>query len=90
VILQHDPARTHFVDHDHAKGRVPAVEDEIQLIGMFDVDVLGISLNEFSWKGKKMDTYQSDLQSRLKIPVIRPLSEGVERIVDVIEALTDA
>ena len=32
MILQHDPERTHFVGLDHVKGRVPTVENEIELI----------------------------------------------------------
>jgi len=86
VILQHDPARTYFVDHETVKARVPTVEDEIALINMFGVDVLAVTLNEMLWRGEKMDTYQTQLRAKLDIPVIRPLSEGVDQLVEVVRA----
>jgi uncharacterized NAD-dependent epimerase/dehydratase family protein len=86
VILQHDPARTHFVDHEKVKARIPTVEEEIALINMFGVDVLAVTLNESSWRGEKMDAFQAELRSKIDIPVVRPLSEGVDSLVEIVRA----
>lgn len=87
VILQHDPARTHFVDHDDVKARVPSVEEEIALIRMYGVDVLAVTLNEQTWRGQRMDSYQEALQSSIDVPVVRPLSEGVDALLHIVRSL---
>lgn len=87
VILQHDPERFHFVDYENAKARIPTVESEIELIQMYGVEVLAVTLNEQSWQGSRMEKYQIELEKRIGIPVVRPLSEGVERLVPLVRSL---
>jgi len=87
AILQHDPGRIHFTDHDDASGRVPRAEDEIALINMYGKPVLAVALNESRWKGEQMDLYQAELAAAINLPVVRPLSEGVEELLPVIRAL---
>ncbi len=87
VILQHDPARPHFVDQEEIETLVPSPEDEIELIRMYGVETLAIALNGRGWEEHQMIAYQTELQAKIGIPVVRPLEEGVEELVPVLREL---
>jgi uncharacterized NAD-dependent epimerase/dehydratase family protein len=84
VVLQHAPARTHFIDHEDTGFRVPSVEDEIALIGMYGAEVLAVTLNEEGWDMDELSAYASALAGRIARPVVAPLSEGVDSLVPVL------
>ncbi len=88
VILQHAPARTHYDGlEDFPWGRLPSVQSEIELIGMYGARTLAVTLNEQAWEDARMRAYQADLQQQLGIPVVRPVKEGVESLLPVIREL---
>ena len=87
VILQHDPARRYFVHQEEIGMRVPRVEDEIELIRMFGVETIAVTLNGQGWPENRMIRYQSTLRDRLHIPVVRPIEEGVAELVPVLRSL---
>lgn len=87
VILQHYPARTHFVDQEKIGTRVPDPVDEIELIRMYGADTLAVTLNGLGWDEEKKHAYQRELQSRLEIPVCWPIEDGVDVIVPIIKSL---
>ncbi len=84
VILQHAPARKYFEDLDDVGCLIPPIEKEIELIRMYGAEVLAITLNEEKMENSKMLTYLKQLESKLSIPVNRPLMNGVEPLIPVI------
>lgn len=87
VILQHDPARPHFVDQELIKSIVPSPEDEIDLIRMYGVETVAVTLNGRGWDEGRMIAYQRELARRIDLPVVRPLEDGVESLVHVLKDL---
>jgi uncharacterized NAD-dependent epimerase/dehydratase family protein len=86
VVLQHAPGREFHEGTEHVGCLIPDVASEIQLIGMYGAEVLGITLNEMGQTDEEMAAHQRRLEERLGIPVLRPLKEGVERLLPVIRA----
>ncbi len=84
VILHHVPSRTHFIDFETLGCAIPPIEDEINLIRMYGADTLAVTLSENEWDDQKMRTYQDQLAEKLSIPVIRPLTDGVEGLIPII------
>lgn len=85
VILQHAPGREFFDGlENNPRGRVPDVKEEIELIRFYGAQTLAVTLKEENWDDRKMKQYQADLGKHLGIPVVRPLKEGVERLLPVV------
>ena len=80
VVLQHRPARQ-FFDDNEAWGRLPSLKEEIKLIEVYGAKVLAITLNEGGISESKITDYQQDKEIELDIPVVRPLSEGMDRVL---------
>ncbi len=85
VILQHAPGRECYDGTEEMGCRIPALETEIELIKLYGSEVLAICLNEENQTEEEMQKHQSELCERLGIPVIRPLKEGVDRLLPVIK-----
>jgi uncharacterized NAD-dependent epimerase/dehydratase family protein len=86
VILQHAPGRKYFEGFEHLKPRIPDIEEEIELIRLFGARTLAVTLNEQGMSVKKISNYQQKLEKQLAIPVIRPLTDEVDRLLPVIRA----
>ena len=86
VILQHSPARTHFISHDPPEAEVPSPEDEIPLLNAYGARVLAVTINESGWSRERLDAYRDDLERRLGIPVVFPLRGEVARLIPVVRA----
>jgi len=84
VIMVHAPFRTHYVDHESAGCIIPTVESEIELIRMHGAETLAVVLNTETGEPGRLKAYQQDLATKLKLPVIRPIEEGVDRLLPVI------
>jgi len=83
VILQHAPARTHYEDFEHLDGcTLPSLTDEIKLIRLLGSDVWGISLFTQGLTKPQSTEILEQLEVDHKIPVVRPLEDGVKGIVD--------
>lgn len=84
VILQHAPGRKYFDAVEFPEGLIPSVEEEIELIRMYDAETLGVTLKEEEWDDARMAAYQKDLSGKLPIPVMRPFKEGVASLLPTI------
>lgn len=84
VILQHAPGRTHFDGCEAFGIRIPPVADEIALIAMYGARVLAVTLNSHGLSAAALAAECERLEAELGIPVIRPLEDGVEALVQVI------
>ena len=87
VILQHVPGREFFIDLKDVGCHMPSVESEIDLIESYGVPVLAVTLNGEGMSPEELKQYQEGLEVRIERPVVRPLEEGMERLVPVLRSL---
>ncbi len=85
VILQHAPAREFFEGYSEEGFRIPPIEQEVQLIGLYGARTLAVTVQGESMSAEELAREQRDIESRLGIPVVRPLEEGVDRLVPIVE-----
>lgn len=80
VVLVHAPKRKYF-DNDPHWGEIPSVESEIELIEKLGSRVIALALNTEDCSEEEYRHFQRHYEEILKIPVLLPIQEGVERIV---------
>jgi uncharacterized NAD-dependent epimerase/dehydratase family protein len=88
VILQHAPGRKYFHHYEKDQLEIPSLESEIQLVEMYDAEVLAITLNGQNLTDEELKKYQQQYEKELGIPVFMPLQEGVKGIVPLIQEIT--
>lgn len=86
IILQHVPGRRLYDDNSDWNVPIPPIETEIELYKLFGATVLAVTLNEEYMSEEEAQTYQKEKEAALGIPVIRPLKEGMERLLPVVRA----
>ena len=86
VILQHAPKRRHFEDFEALECTLPAVDEEIALVRLLGCEVWAVTLFTGGMSQGESRRVQTALEAELQIPVVRPLEEGVDRIVNLIGA----
>ena len=84
VVLVHAPARVYF-DDEEAWGNIPSVASEIEIIEKFGSKVIAVALNINGLSKEEIPSIQSELEQSLSIPVVVPITEGVDRIVSAIK-----
>lgn len=84
VVLQHKPVRAYFDDHE-LWGPIPELASEIRLIEFYGATVLAVTLNEGGLSKEGLMTYKKEKEKELGIPVVLPLSEGMDRVVQAME-----
>ena len=81
VVLQHAPGRDYFEGYEDRGYRIPTVQEEIRLIGLYGGSTLGVTLHSDGLSADALVQYQRELEDELKIPVVQPLNDGVEALV---------
>lgn len=84
VVLVHAPARTYF-DDEEEWGKIPTVASEIEIIEKFGAKVISVALNINGLSKEEIPLIQSQLEKSLGIPVVVPITEGVDQIVSSIK-----
>jgi uncharacterized NAD-dependent epimerase/dehydratase family protein len=84
VILQHQPSRS-FFDGEEEFGEIPELESEMNLIKMYGVKTLAITLNTTDLNVDEKKAYQEKITEETGLPVILPLEEGVEEITSLLK-----
>lgn len=84
VVLQHAVGREFFEGYEERRLRIPPVADEIALIAMYGARTLAVTLNGAHVGADALLAAQRDYERELGIPIVRPLEEGVERLVPVV------
>lgn len=84
VVLQHAEGREFFEGYESQELRVPSVADEIALIAMYGARTLAVTLNGAHVSGEALKAAQESYERELGIPVVRPLEEGLGRLVPVV------
>ena len=89
VILQHAPRRRYFEDYEDFGCAIPPIAEEIDLIRLLGADVWAVTL--FT-KGMTPDEARADrarLADTLGLPVVLPLEDGADELVDVVRERID-
>lgn len=84
VILQHAPGRKFFEGYESLGFRIPPLEKEIALIDLYGAQTLAVTLNPEGLDKTTLRQYQRELQDSLKIPVICPLHETLDPLVEIV------
>ena len=86
VVLQHAAGREFFEGYEEQQLRIPSVADEIALIAMYGATTLAVTLNGAHVSADELVAQQRSYEEELGIPVLRPLEEGLDRLVPVMQA----
>lgn len=87
VVLQHAPARPYFDGFETLKLEIPPIQSEIELIQMYGVPVIAITLNTKGLTLEQAKTWQKEYEQNLKIPVFLPLEEGLEAVIPLLRSI---
>jgi uncharacterized NAD-dependent epimerase/dehydratase family protein len=90
AILQHAPARTFYKGAEQLEARIPAVADEIELIGRYGTRTLGVAINEAGLRPERAVGIREELERELGLPVALPLQEGVGRLMEAVRGYAAA
>jgi uncharacterized NAD-dependent epimerase/dehydratase family protein len=86
VILVHAPKRKYYEDVVEW-GEIHSVASEIELIKMYGSAVIAIALNTEHCSDEEALQFQQQYETELKLPVLLPLQQGVEKIISMIQKL---
>jgi uncharacterized NAD-dependent epimerase/dehydratase family protein len=84
VVLQHAPGRLCYDGCEEFDLRIPAVEDEVELIERYGVPVLGLALNGENLSAAALAAEADRLRLALARPVSLPLVDRGEPLLDVL------
>ncbi len=82
VILQHAPARRYFEDFEEFGCAIPPISEEIDLIRLLGADVWAVTLFTKGLTPDEARTERARLTDTLGIPVVLPLEDSVDELVD--------
>jgi uncharacterized NAD-dependent epimerase/dehydratase family protein len=85
VVLQHAPGREFYDGSEAVGARIPPVEDEVELIGRYGAEVLGIALNGERRTREELVAEASRIEARLGLPVSLPLVDRGAPLFDAVE-----
>jgi uncharacterized NAD-dependent epimerase/dehydratase family protein len=86
VVLLFAPKRKYF-DNDEHWGAIPTVESEIEIIEKLGSKVIAVAINTEDCTTEEAFAYQAKYTEILKIPVLLPIQEGVDKIVPILKEL---
>jgi uncharacterized NAD-dependent epimerase/dehydratase family protein len=83
VVLQHDPTREHFKGLESYPAKIKTPADEIELIKMYGGRTVALTVNTQKLTESEAREYARSQEQELGIPVILPLTEGIDRLVEI-------
>jgi uncharacterized NAD-dependent epimerase/dehydratase family protein len=86
VVLMFSPKRKYFDDDEHW-GEIPSVESEIEIIEKFGSKVIALGLHSRGCTNEEAKELQAAYESKLGIPVLLPVLEGVEKIMPLLKSM---
>lgn len=86
VVLLFAPKRKYF-DNDEHWGTIPSVESEIEIIEKLGSKVIAVVVNTKDCTNEEAFAYQKEYEQKLKIPVLLPIQEGVDKLIPVLKGL---
>lgn len=89
VVLHHAPGREFLEGYESMGLRVPSLESEIELIGYYDSEVIAVTLNSKGCTPEQLDRFRAEYRDKLGLPVVEPLTEGVQALVPAIRGFIE-
>jgi len=89
VILQHAPARHFFDELEELGCRIPPIEEEIHLISSLGAEVWAVTLSEEGIVSEEIEDVRLRLADELGIPVVLPLRDDLNNLVEIIKNRID-
>lgn len=86
AIIQHAPGRKFFSGFSTLR-KSPSLEAEIRILGAYGTPLVGLSLNFSEVAETNPDSYKAALRRRYGVPVVAPLEEPIDALVDSVEAM---
>jgi uncharacterized NAD-dependent epimerase/dehydratase family protein len=87
VVLQHDPGRIFYKDMEFYPAHVAKPEEEIALIKMYGAPTVALTINTGRIGSHEAKKIAEEYEKSLKIPVVLPLEEGIDRLIPVFEEM---
>lgn len=89
VVLQHAPARKHFVELEELGWELPSLQDEIALVRAYGSEVWGVALNQECLSLERAEAIRAAYEREFGLPVALPLSDGVDALAEAVCARID-
>ena len=88
VVLVHELKKQYFDDHE-SWGKLPSVSSEMDLIKMYNSEVIALALNTRGCTPDEAKKAKENYEKLLGIPVLLPLEEGVQEIASIVNKLNN-
>ena len=85
MVLQHAPGRRCYEDLEELEYEIPPVQEEIEMIRLMGVDVWALTLHDENLDEMSGRQIQEQLSRELDMPIVFPLRDSVETVVDEIQ-----
>lgn len=89
VVMQHNPGRTHYKGLETYPALIPDVQDEIALAKIYGAPTVAVTVNTANIAEKDARDYAAEYEKKLNMPVILPLEDGVDRLVQIFKEMID-
>ena len=89
VVLHHAPGREFLEGYEAMGLRIPSLESEMELIRYYDSETIAVTLNSKGCTAEQLDRFRVEYREKLGIPVVEPLTEGVEALVPAIRSFIE-
>lgn len=86
VVLQHAPGRQFYEDFEAVHCEIPPVREEVEMIRLMGSEVWALTLHDENLDHEALERAKAALQDELGIPVVHPLTDGVDLVVDEIQS----
>lgn len=86
VVLIFAPKRKYFDNEEHW-GEIPTVESEIEIIEKLGSKVIALAINTEECTTEEAFAFQEEYETKLGLPVLLPIQEGVDKIIPILKRL---
>jgi uncharacterized NAD-dependent epimerase/dehydratase family protein len=83
VVLQHNPPRKQYKDMEFYPAFIPDPKDEIELIRIYGSPTVALTVNTAKMTIEAAREYAAQYSKSLGIPVVLPLEDGVDSLVQI-------
>jgi uncharacterized NAD-dependent epimerase/dehydratase family protein len=82
VILQHAPARRHYVDLVELGCEIPPIREDLRLVETLGAEVWGLALNEKDVEESTIPEIRARFAAEHGVPVVFPFRDGVDELAE--------
>ena len=89
IVMQHNPGRKQYKGLENYPAYIPDVQDEIELARIYGAPTVAVTVNTGNISEHDARRYAEEYETKLNIPVILPLEDGVDRLVPIFKDMID-